>query len=480
MNLFQKVVSVADDYFSQFGSADKDYFNQFKSAPNANAPPKKKKAGFEKVSSDVLSGIGAVPGALWDIGTSLPGQVIAGGKQLLTDPKRTGQNIIAGLGSGGAGLLNAPANVRDYLVDAEILPEKYPNLRLPENILPKDYDYRRGAGLNEMQKGDELSYGLSQLAPTAFTGGVPSALALHAIGQKENPVTAALLPGAAKKAVKIVGKTAETIVSPKKAIGFKEAEIIRQNSAKDSKVIADKIAKEDLGNFQKTGSQMYTSLIEDTKAKGISKAQIKKQLAPDFFKETTRKEKAAVRRAFETQSIDDIHAAYKDLGKYISKQSKKQLLKPERAALEQAKSIRKNMDGALKDAFSKAGGDEFAGRFDKANQYWRENVVPNEGNVLLNKYRAGLLTAEDFIKKASKNETFRAQLAKKYPELMEYADALGEADKKLLKAKPTTQSAQQLQKDVKRNELITQTPKKIANTATKLTGLKGFLEIMGL
>lgn len=161
-----------------------------------------KRQGFGAIAGDALSGaLEAIPAAghmLWN----LPGQAYESTKQLFTDPKRAGQNILGGLASGGAGLLNAPGNTRDYLVERGILGEDFPSARLPENIMPQNYDYRQGVGLQDNQKGDELLYGLSQFAPNAFTG--VAAPALWGIGQNENPVTAQLVPPTFKVGGKVI------------------------------------------------------------------------------------------------------------------------------------------------------------------------------------------------------------------------------------------------------------------------------------
>ena len=168
-----------------------------------------KKTGFDKLDADIMAGIKAIPSTAFNIAKALPGQVYASGKQLLTDPYRFGQNTLSGLASGGRGLLNVPENIRNYLVDAEILSQETPSLKIEQayipgigNVdIPKEYDYRKQTGLLDMQKGDELPYALSQFAPNLFSG--PAAGALWAVGQNENPITYGLLPTFTKGAGKL-------------------------------------------------------------------------------------------------------------------------------------------------------------------------------------------------------------------------------------------------------------------------------------
>lgn len=164
-----------------------------------------KSTGMQRIGEDVWKGVKAVPGAIGHMAINLPGQLYETGKQIITDPLRAGQNILSGLASGGSGLLNAPANIIDYLRDeAKVIPDWVQGTHTQN----QNYDYRKGVGLLDQQKGDELLYGLSQFAPNVAPAlmSAPGAMALHAIGQKENPVTAALMPSAIKGGSKIAGK----------------------------------------------------------------------------------------------------------------------------------------------------------------------------------------------------------------------------------------------------------------------------------
>lgn len=166
--------------------------------------------GYKRIASDVVEGVKRVPSAIYGMAKELPVQLYESGKQVITDPKRAGQNILSGLGSGGSGLLNAPANIIDYLRDeAQVVPDWLQGTHT-EN---QNYDYRKGVGLLDQKKGDELLFGLSQFAPNVAPGAMnpAAAMALQAIGQKENPVTAALIPGTIKGVGKAVPKAVKSI-----------------------------------------------------------------------------------------------------------------------------------------------------------------------------------------------------------------------------------------------------------------------------
>lgn len=131
--------------------------------------PKESK-GLSGVASDAfhkaIETAMSIPGALM----ALPGEAYGAGKQILTDPKRALQNVGAGLGELGHGVLSAPGNVRDYLQKKDLVSENAPSLRLPESILPKEYNYAEAFGAEGHQPGDELLRGLPTdiaLAPAA-------------------------------------------------------------------------------------------------------------------------------------------------------------------------------------------------------------------------------------------------------------------------------------------------------------------------
>lgn len=107
---------------------------------------------------------------------NLPGEIYGAGKQVLTEPKRALQNVGAGFGELGHGILSAPGNVRDYLEKKDVVSKNAPSLRLPESILPKDYNYAESLGVQGEQPGDLALRGvpkglamspLAELAPLA-------------------------------------------------------------------------------------------------------------------------------------------------------------------------------------------------------------------------------------------------------------------------------------------------------------------------
>lgn len=126
--------------------------------------------GYSGIASDAvdkgIQAISNIPEALMN----LPGEVYGAGKQIVTDPRRAAQNIGGGFGELGHGILSAPGNIRDYLQRKDLVSENAPSLRLPESVLPKEYNYAKALGAEGQQAGDELLRGLPRdiaLAPLA-------------------------------------------------------------------------------------------------------------------------------------------------------------------------------------------------------------------------------------------------------------------------------------------------------------------------
>jgi hypothetical protein len=164
--------------------------------------------GWKGVGQDIKQGAKDVYPALANMFKQLPSEGAGAFQQLKNEKGRVGKNLIAGLAKGSAGTLNIPANIRDYLVNKEILPENTPSARLPESILPKDYNYAKGVGIEGEMPGDALIQGVGATAPNIMLGEAGALQGLtrtaartgaqipFAIGQNENPVTTAgMVPG---------------------------------------------------------------------------------------------------------------------------------------------------------------------------------------------------------------------------------------------------------------------------------------------
>jgi len=137
---------------------------QFYEKINFNPTPKQEpfmeKPGLSGIASDLmdkgLTTAMGIPEAIM----GAPKEAYGALKQIINDPKRAAQNVGAGFGELGHGILSAPGNVRDYLEKKKLISSDTPSFRIPESILPKEYDYPSALGRQGHESGDTLLTGL--------------------------------------------------------------------------------------------------------------------------------------------------------------------------------------------------------------------------------------------------------------------------------------------------------------------------------
>jgi hypothetical protein len=126
--------------------------------------PDNESKGFGGIASDAynkaIDTALNIPGQL----LNLPGEIYGAGKQVITEPKRALKNVGAGFGELGHGILSSLGNTRDYLQKKGIVSENAPSFRLPESVLPKEYNYPEAFGVQGEQSGDTLLRGLPTTA----------------------------------------------------------------------------------------------------------------------------------------------------------------------------------------------------------------------------------------------------------------------------------------------------------------------------
>lgn len=204
-----------DKVASEFDDLDKAG-NEFDSMRNG---------GWSGVGQDILEGASNVPGALYNFATELPGELYGIGEQAITTPDRLAKNLAAGLAKGGHGTLSTAGNIRDYLAKKGLISQESPSFRLPESILPRDYNYAEELGIQGNQRGDILAQGLGmaphliggelgQLGTLARMGARSGALGQQAIGQNENPITAALMVPGIELPIRGAGALAKASLTP--------------------------------------------------------------------------------------------------------------------------------------------------------------------------------------------------------------------------------------------------------------------------
>lgn len=369
--------------------------------------------GLKGVGQDIWEGAKAVPGNLWEMAKELPGEAYGAGQQLLTDPKRVGQNALAGLAEGGKGILNTPANISDYLVKKDIIPEKYGfKERLP------DYNYAEMLGREGKKPGDAIIHGLMENLPYLLGGEAglakglgrtaqrAGAMGLGAIGQNENPITAALSVGAADL-------TPRGIVKGIKE-GYKGAQKLSKATI-TNEVIGDALATSEkyhkmYEGIKKGASESGVTNVIPENAKNVGKIseyfeknagrqnkKINPYLAKDLNYDVLKgglksKYLGSFKDYLKTGSFEDSLKATSDLGKEIRRLEKAQSLSGvEIKALDQATKTRAKLKKALHDSLKNSERPELSKALQEADYGYKTEAIPYLENKSISKY---LQTAE--------------------------------------------------------------------------------------
>lgn len=144
------------DRFAKYAVSE-DEANRYKQ--EHESPIDEETKGFSGIAKDALhksirTAFG-IPSALMNLPTEGYGAV----KQLTTNYPRYAANAVGGFGELGHNILSSPGALRDYLVKKDLLSSKSPSFRLPESVLPKEFNYAEALGAKGHQAGDELIRG---------------------------------------------------------------------------------------------------------------------------------------------------------------------------------------------------------------------------------------------------------------------------------------------------------------------------------
>lgn len=183
--------------WAQYEEKPQKSFDWGKYEEESFAPEESK--GVSGIATDALGkaleAIYGIPAGIM----ALPRETYGAAHQIFTQPKRAAQNIGAGFGELGHNVLSAPGALRDYLVKKDLLSKQSPSFRLPENVLPREYNYAEALGAEGQDPGDELLRGVpSAIASAPFAAKLGNALA-------DIPVR----PGAGVRALNKVAKEVE-------------------------------------------------------------------------------------------------------------------------------------------------------------------------------------------------------------------------------------------------------------------------------
>ena len=333
----------------------------------------KESQGFSGIASDAynkaIQAAMGLPSAL----LSIPGEIYGAGKQVVTDPKRVLGNVGAGFGELGHGLLSSLGNTRDYLQKKGLVSQDAPSLRLPESILPKEYNYGEALGVEGEQPGDEL------------LRGIPKGAALSPLSK--------IIPSVLGKIPGVTNKSIANQLSRHKTNAINEA------------------------------NKNYVDLFSDVKNKGIEDINVPKIEAADIIENSQPKYHEALKNFLKDPTFENAHWAQSDLGyiiRHLQKVDEKSGLsstqhKTLKNALAAQNRIKQKMfeDKRIKE------NPNFEHRYNELSGDYAKNVIPYKQLEELSDYENKKITPNNMIKSLLGNDEFMLGLGKRYmPQLL--------------------------------------------------------------
>ncbi len=327
--------------------------------------------GFGGIASDafnkVIQSAMALPSALM----ALPGEAYGAGKQVLTEPKRALQNVGAGFGELGHGILSAPGNIRDYLEKKDIVSHNAPSFRLPESVLPRDYNYAEALGAEGEHPGDQLLRGL------------PTGVALSPLAE--------VIPALTAKVPGITNKSIANKLSSDKATAIKEA------------------------------GEGYNQFFNKAKNQGVTSIERPHIMAGDIVKHSQKKHHEALLKFLEEPTLENAHWAQSDLGflkRHLENVAKKQdLTSIQHNTLKNVIEAQNRIKQKMFENKRLAKNPEFQKEYNKLSKDYAENVIPYKSLEELSEFEGKKLKPNNLIKSLLKNDEFMLGLGKKYPQI---------------------------------------------------------------
>lgn len=166
--------------------------------------------GLKGIGLDIWAGAKEAPGALLQGLLAFPGEAAGAFGQIATNPKRAGQNVLAGFGEYGQNLMNFPSEAANYLADKDLASKAFAQA-IPRR---EERDYRDLVGLEGQEAGDTLLSSAAPMLGIAPAGEIGTlgklgrtAARSGAFGAQsaiagENPITGALIAPIAELGVK--------------------------------------------------------------------------------------------------------------------------------------------------------------------------------------------------------------------------------------------------------------------------------------
>jgi hypothetical protein len=348
-----------------------------------------------KLGNGIAEGVAQAPGRLM--------QHLSGLLQLPSEiegiasasPGRVGKNLVSGTAKLGRAIANIPPNVLEALGFPGIFPTA------PE------FDIDKTLGLQDKQPGDALAQGFTEKFPSGIAaayGAIPlmGVEALQAIGNKENPLTAALTSGLERLTGKAIAKGAKTVP------------VVAKSFSNDK--MTKRILKEKARAINKSKSEFKEALPKEAPPVKLPNFKTK-----ELLENSTTKESSSLKKALAKPTVKNVHLAQMDLGKIERKLSKShgegKLLSGQIKALNQATKAKKALLDSLKKTLESHGGKQLSDKYTKARKNYIKDTIPYKENKNIFKYENNKLKSGNLVRKLANDDAFMLSVGKKHPEL---------------------------------------------------------------
>jgi hypothetical protein len=407
--------------------------------------------GFSGVAEDAWQGVKDVVPGIINFAQEYPSELVGATKQVWTDPVRAAQNIGQGVTNFAEGVQNFYPNSRDYLRRKEITKQESPDIY--NQIEHADIGKLTGRG--KQKPGDALISNLVEMIPSLFGGELGQAAgllrtgqragsqALNAIGQNENPVTAAVTAGALEGAGKLGGKAiskgydiasnpitkakiSEKVVDTTNQLKSEFTERYHGNKEAVSQAGVDTVVPEKIIN-----SETFSQMLKENRVS--NKPQIIPSLSKEFYYDAIKKglkpkHMVSFKEYLKNPTFENARGLRSDLGKAIKEMNKSPSLsdaqlKSLRAATKAKEKLDLNIDRTLRKSSNPALADELKSIDTDYSQYkpLLENKNINAYIDKVNKFKrskgkGNIKPAQKKLVKSLNNDTeFQASFGKEFP-----------------------------------------------------------------
>lgn len=355
------------DLFEEYGISAPKKKNPVDLFEKENIYYPKESKGWGGMLSDALhkaiDTAARIPGQL----VELPSELYGAAKQGFTEPARQASNIAAGFGQLGHGLLSAPGNIRDYLQRKDIVSKEAPSFRLPESILPKDYNYPEALGVQGEKAGDSL------------LRGIPTAMALS--------------PAA-------------------RLLGYGTSKIPGTNKA-----IANLLSRDKAQAIQKATAG-YNDLFDAVKEAGVHKIPKATIGSERIIKHSQPKYHEALKKYLSEPTFENAHWAQSDLGGLVRHLKKLDespgLQSTQQQALKEAIKAQNRIKESMFKHEQLKSNPNFESRYNQLNKDYASEVIPYKQLKELGEYENKKLKANKMVNSLINNDEFMLGLGQKY------------------------------------------------------------------